>query len=124
MSARQTPWMRALFRILGNSQSINGLIEVGADKTYPILTYCAVPLRLTSLYMKTLSGTCTAKLQKNGVDITGLTALAVTSVRAGVTATAPSDGTNIFAIGDVLDLIITGSAAPLDLSWSITAAGL
>ncbi len=119
--SKTNPWERAIKRVLGKDAGYVGLVETAADKTYPIDIYVPTNKIITGVAFKTLSGTITAKLQKNGVDITGLTAIAVTNVRAVTNPTAPYNGTNSLVAGDVLTIITSGNAAALDLAFDIFA---
>jgi hypothetical protein len=120
--AQEQPWVRAIKRVLGNDAGYVGLVEIPANKTYTVDLYVPVSKQIKQIWAKTSAGTLTLAVQKNGVDITGLTAFAVTNVRASQSPTSPYNGTNDLSLGDVLTLIVTANAAGADLSFGIIAS--
>jgi hypothetical protein len=98
-----------------NPQTYQGLIEVAANKLYIINIAIPVPLLVNSFTVKTLSGTCTLAVQIAGVSITGLSALAVTSVIQTVAATALNFATS----GVILSMTVSANAAALDLAYAL-----
>ena len=74
-----------------------------ANETLRVEEYARYAKTLVSVAMKTSSGTCTAKFQIGGVDVTSLTALAVTNAWQVFTATAANA---VAATGNV-DLVLT-----------------
>lgn len=99
-------------------QSYTMLVEAPANKTYTLDNNVASTRRILNAALKTASGTLTAKLQKNGVDITNLTTLAVTSTISNTVPT--NDGTSTLAPTDVLTVVVSGVAAPTDFSLDIS----
>lgn len=65
--------------------------------------------------LKTASGTLTLAVQVNGVSVTGLSALAVTSTPQDVTASAA----NAVAVGDRITLVISATSGANDLEYTL-----
>ena len=99
----------------GLVEQISGHIETVADKTYVLDLKAPYGYTINSLAAKTVSGTCTAKLTVDGVDVTGITALAVSSTEDFDDATAA----NSVAVGNTLALVISSNSAALDLDFSV-----
>lgn len=87
-------------------------VEVVANKTYVLDLKAPVPYRITSFVRRVMtSGSCTAKIQIDGVDVVGLAAM-----NCGVTEVeAFAASANNVAVGQTVTMIITGNAAALDL---------
>lgn len=87
--------------------SINAKSPV--NDTIPVMEYAPVALTFGSLKaVKLTSGTLTLTFQINGVPITGLTNLAITSTPQNFTATA----LNTCAVGDLIEMVISAAAGP------------
>ncbi len=108
------PTKSTIAQVLG-AQQINYLIEVAAVKTYPLDQAAARAYTINTLSIATLSGTCTAKVQIGGVDVTGLTAISVSSVQTVATATAA----NSVAAGAKVTLVVSANTVGLDLSLTL-----
>lgn len=67
--------------------------------------------------LATSSGTLTLAIQINGVNVTSLSGLSVTSTPQDVAAT----GANTFAIGDRITAVISSSSSPANLEFSLQA---
>lgn len=67
----------------------------------------------TLLAAQTTSGTITAAIKINGTNVTGLSAVAVTSTPADTNATAA----NTFAVGDIITLVTSSASTDLGLSF-------
>jgi hypothetical protein len=91
-----------------------GFIETIADKTYPLFK----PDRnymLKSLRVKSDSGTCTWAVQIGGVDVTGLSAVSVSSVEQLVSAT----GANTINAGSRVTIVSTNNSSAVDVEFTI-----
>jgi hypothetical protein len=91
-----------------------GFIETIADKTYPLFK----PDRgyiIKSLRVKSDSGTCTWAVQISGVNVTGLSAISVSSVEQLVVAT----GANTVNAGSRVTIVSTANSAALDVEFTI-----
>jgi hypothetical protein len=115
--------MRAIKKIMGSEQGYTGFVETPTAKTYMVDIYVPIGKSISALKAKLGSGTsATIKLQKNGIDITGMTGLVVGNAAvASITPTSPSDGTNFLAVGDTLSVVVTAVTAPADLAFDIVA---
>lgn len=95
--------------------SINGMIETADDKTYILDQYASAAYTINSLYIKSASGTCTAKLTIDGSDVTGISSVSVSSSEASATATAA----NSVSIGDTVALVISSNSSAEDVSFTV-----
>lgn len=95
--------------------SVDGLafhIETVANKTYFLAAKMPFAGTINSLERQVMtSGSCTLKVQINGVDVTGLTALSATTSDQSSNAS----GANVFAAGDRVTMVASGNSAALDL---------
>lgn len=101
------------------SLPFGGLIETVANKTYPLFTP-ANNYKIQSLRLDTLSGTCTVAIQIDGVNVTGLSAIAVTSTTQLVSATAA----NTVTAGQRVTMVVTGNSTALDLEFTMMLEAL
>jgi hypothetical protein len=91
-------------------------LEGATNKTYPIISKKVYAETLTKVWgLKTTSGTCTVAIQINGTNVTGLSALSVTSTAQDVVASAA----NAMVAGDRMTIVITSAAAPVDLECTL-----
>lgn len=102
-------------KIVGLVEALSGHIETAANKTYVLDLKAPYAYTVNSLAAKTVSGTCTAKLTIDGVDVTGITALAVSSSEDFDDAS----GANSVAIGNTLAMVISANSAALDLQFTV-----
>lgn len=91
-----------------------GLIESPSAKTYGLFMPTTAYL-LRSLRIKTVSGTCTVAIQIDGVNVTGLSAVAVTSSNQLVLAT----GANLIGAGQRLSIAVSSISTPVDLEFTL-----
>ena len=83
-----------------------------ADGTYIMHTYAVFPFTINSINgLKHTSGTSTLAVKINGTDVTGLSALSVSSTPQNATATAA----NSVAIGDQITFVVSSGSSPVDL---------
>lgn len=95
----------------------SGFIEVPASKTYTIDEYAATAGTINSLAIKLASGTCTVAVKINGTNVTGLSAVAVTSTQSVTAATAA----NTFTAGQRITMVVTVPSAAADLAFTLKA---
>lgn len=95
--------------------SFHGIHEAPTNKTYTLVLYSNKAGTITALKAITVSGTLTVAVKINGTPVTGLSAVAVSSVLASAAASAA----NTFIIGDVISITVSSVASPVDFSWSI-----
>ena len=99
-------------------EQIDGMIETPSNKTYILRLNAKYPGTISNISLKTASGTITAKLQKEGVDVTSCTAISVTSTESTTTCTAA----NTFVAGDTITLVTTSNSSAADLQFSVQLA--
>jgi hypothetical protein len=99
--------------------SLSGQIETVANKTYPF-DKATTPYTINSLWQQAkTSGSCTAAVKINGVNVTGLSAVACGTSGSETLATAA----NAVAIGDEVTIVISGNSACLDLFLRLKTTG-
>jgi len=86
-----------------------------AATTYTLELYAAYAYTINQLKIISASGTCTVAVKINGVDVTGISAVAVSSTIATGTATAA----NTVAVGDKITLVTTSNSALTNLQASL-----
>lgn len=99
----------------GFIENMSGFIESGSDKEYVLDQSAAYAYTINTLIIATVSGTTTAALTINGTNVTGISAVSVSSTPATGTASAA----NTVAIGDKVTLVLSSSSSPVDLSFSM-----
>ena len=99
----------------GLVEQISGHIETADDKTYVLDLKAPYAYTIDSLAAKTASGTCTAKLTIDGTDVTGISALAVSSTEDFDDASAA----NAVSVGNTVALVISSNSAALDLQFTV-----
>lgn len=93
-----------------------GLSGASSDGTYVLTTSARYAFKINSIQgLKSTSGTCSFKVQINGVDVTSITGLSVTSTPQNVTAT----GANTVAIGDTITFIVSSASSLNDLFFTL-----
>lgn len=100
---------------INGDQSVLGFIEVPKVKTYTLSQYAPINGNISALKYQTSGGTCILKVQKNGVDVTGLTSLGASSASGSTSAT----GNNSIAAGDKITLVVTSNNSATDLSFTL-----
>ena len=99
----------------GTVEQPSGMIEAPADKTYIFVQSAAYAYDIDTLIAKTVSGTLSVAAQIDGIPVTGINTLAVTSSEATGTASA----LNSVAIGQTVTLVVTASSSPVDFSFTM-----
>lgn len=97
------------------TETIAGMIETPAVKTYTLDLKASYAYQIQTLSTILASGTATAKVQIDGVDVTGLTAISVSSTITNSTATAARD----VAAGAKVTLVISAVDTPEDLAFTM-----
>lgn len=115
--ARNEAMITADANIIGGNpnESIDAFIESPANKDYTLVYEAKFAFDVAQMDIVTNSGMLEASLQINGVDITGMASLFVTSTNLNAT---PSGSASLVA-GDELILSIANVASALDLQVSI-----
>jgi len=93
---------------------ISGMIEEGKDQEY-VLNLSSPASMINKLIIVCLSGTVTATIKINGVSVTGLEAVSVSSIQVEALATALN---NVLA-GDRLSLFLSSSVSPVNVSFTL-----
>ncbi len=116
-SGTHTDWLINLSGSQGVSaeKSLHGLIEIPSDKTYTIVQYASVAGTISALVAKLSLGTLTAAVKINGTNVTGLSAVAVTTGESNTAGTAA----NAVAIGDTIAVAVSASSTPEDFAFSL-----
>lgn len=96
-------------------ESYTGMIPAAADGTYTIDLSAAFSGTINTFKVITDSGTATAAVKINGTNVTGISAVSVSSVIATGTASAA----NAFAIGDKITLVLSSSSSPVNLAFTL-----
>ena len=86
-----------------------------AATTYTLELYAQYAYTINQLKIISASGTCTVAVKINGVDVTGISAVAVSST----IATANASAANIVAVGDKITLVTTSNSALTNLQASL-----
>lgn len=97
------------------TDSLNALILNPIDRTYVLDSYAPAAYTINSIGIKCSTGTCTAKIQIGGVDVTSLTGLSVSSANTTATAT----GANSVVAGDRVTLVLTSTSVIQDLEMTL-----
>ncbi len=98
-------------------EQFNWMIEAPTAKTYTIVLQSEVAYTINEVIAQTTSGTCTVAFKIDGTNITGLSAVAVTSTPATTTASAA----NTIAAGSTLTAVVTVPVAAVDLVFTVKA---
>jgi hypothetical protein len=104
----------SLTKVTGGSFTL----ATGANITLPLQPSAVRSYRIDGLKaLKTLSGTITVTIQINGVNVTGLTNLSVTSTPQSATATA----NNIVDVDDRVTVVYSSNASALEIELVMVA---
>ena len=98
--------------------AVDGLnFQIAAPANQDYVLSLKIPFSATFNYIdiKTASGTCSVAVKINATAMTGLGALAVTSVNQRVNATAA----NVAAIDDTILITVSAGASPLNLQGTL-----
>lgn len=97
--------------------SISGAFTFVEDGTYVLELASDRAKTLSSLVVQLSFGTCTVSIQKNGVSVTGLSSIAITTSLQTFTATA----LNSIAVDDKITMVVTSSVGASGLAFSLKA---
>jgi hypothetical protein len=103
--------------------SIDGGIAAPANQAYYLSLFLPSAIAIDWIAYILTSGTCTLAVQQGATiaglaNVTSLTALAATNAFAITDCTA-TDSTNDCAIGNVVALVVSAGAAPVNLAFSL-----
>lgn len=94
---------------------LSGAVQEGEDTDYTLIQYAFAERRVLSMAIATSSGTCTAALKIDGVPVTGIDAVSVTSGEMLATATANYS----LAVGATLSLTLSSCSDAVGISLTI-----
>lgn len=100
---------------VGLVEALPGMIEAPEDKTYVLDQSAAYAYTINTLIIATVSGTTSAAVKINGTNVTGISAVSVSSTPATGTGSAA----NSVSIGDKVTLVLSSSSTPVDLSFTL-----
>ena len=106
--------MQLLNDLTGLTGQAQNYLDPPANGTLPLLSKAAFAHTITGVKgLKVTAGTCTIGVQINGVGVTGLASLAVTTTSQDATATA----LNAVAAGDAVTLVISAVSGATGLQF-------
>jgi hypothetical protein len=94
---------------------IPGHIETAADTTYYLDQYAMYAYTINEIRIISASGTVTAAVKIDGSNVTGISAVSVSSAEATGTATAA----NSVSVGNTVTLVLSSNAAALDVRFTL-----
>jgi Protein of unknown function (DUF2793) len=95
--------------------SIDGMVEIAIDKTYTIVPSAKFAFTINNITISSVSGTCSVAVQINGVSVTGLSAISVSSTPQTLSAS----GANSVAIGNAVTMLVSSTSPATDVTFSI-----
>jgi Zn-dependent alcohol dehydrogenase len=109
-------------RLIYGPEAYAPFILAPAAQAYVIDASIPFPMRLLNL-AGVLTGTVTANVQRTRsgvtVSVTGLSAVALTSTLSNTAPTSPSDGTDYFVQGDILQVTLSSPVGASNLSLDL-----
>jgi hypothetical protein len=94
---------------------ISGHIQTAADATYYLDQYAAYAYTINEIRIISASGTVTAAVKIDGTNVTGISAVAVSSAEATGTASAA----NSVSVGNTVTLVLSSNAGALDVRFTL-----
>src|SRR5690349_12194321 len=101
----------AILTALMYAGPFSGSIDFPTNQSYTVDFQATEAYTINKLFIQTVSGTCTVAIQINGVSVTGLSAVAVSSTLSQPTAS----GANSVAIGNNVTLVVSGATSPQNM---------
>lgn len=98
-----------------SSDYLSGQIEAPQVKTYTFDEGAVDARTINTFKVVVASGSMTASIKINGVTVTGLSAMSITTAPTVFTATA----LNIVAPDDVITFVVTAVSAPTDMAFTL-----
>jgi len=96
-----------------DDKSLGMLYEAPEVKTYTMWQYVTKAGTIASFIGKTASGTLTCTIKVDGVTVTGLSGIAITSTES----TTPATANNAIEIGQTITMQVTAVSSPADFAW-------
>lgn len=110
------PSKNAVFDAMKTRTITFGNTGTAGNDTVYLTTYAPFACTIDSIQnIKTTSGTVTAAVKINGTNVTGLSAVAVTSTVQDVSAS----GANTVAVGDEITLVLSSASSPVGLRGTL-----
>jgi len=94
---------------------ISGHIQTAANATYYLDQYAAYAYTINEIRIISASGTVTAAVKIDGSNVTGISAVSVSSSEATGTATAA----NSVSVGNTVTLVLSSNATALDVRFTL-----
>ena len=98
-----------------NTFGIQFSLDTGANATFTIDQDADFGYTIDDAFYQTVSGTITANVQINGVSVTGLSALALSSTEGNAASTAAFT----VAAGDKITIVTTADATAVNVSLKL-----
>lgn len=108
-------WKETTIAAASTTDQIDAHIETVANKTYYLRMYCHRAGTINGVRIISGSGTCTAAVKINGTNVTGLSAVSVSSTLTNANAT----GANTFTVGQEISMALSSNISCLDLRLSL-----
>lgn len=99
---------------LNKEDRIFGEIEQPTVKEYTLEYFVSRPYTIKNLVIGTSSGTASVSIQINGINVSGLTNLTVTSTRLNAAA-----GNNLAALGSIITLLVVSVNNAVNLKFNL-----
>jgi hypothetical protein len=91
-------------------------LDLGTDATYTLDQYATFAYTINSAVYQTASGTITAAVKIDGTNVTGLSALALTSTEGGPTS---ASGANAVAAGNTVSVALSSNSGAQQVSLKL-----
>lgn len=100
-------------------QTGNFYDQIPQNGTVPLVTYAVYPFYINNLFgIQTSAGSITATVKINGVNVTGLANLSVTTGPQNFTATA----NNLVGVGNGVTLVLSSNSGSAGLQFTMSGA--
>jgi len=114
VTATDNPGNNRVDVTLNKEDRIFGEIERPTVKEYTLEYFVSRPYVIKNLVIGTSSGTASVSIQINGVNVSGLTNLAVTSTRLNAAA-----GSNLAALSSTISLLVLSVDTAINLKFNL-----
>ena len=114
ISATDNPGSNRVDVTLNKEDRIFGEIERPTVKEYTLEYFVSRPYTIKNLVIGTSSGTATVSIQINGVNVSGVDNIAVSSTRLNLSA-----GTNLAVLGSIITLRVISVNNAVDLKFNL-----
>jgi hypothetical protein len=94
---------------------LNFELQSGQDASFTLHQYASFGYIIDKAYYKTDSGTISAAIKINGTNITGLSALSISSTEGSASATAA----NVVSIGDTVSVTTSSNSSAVNTAITL-----